>query len=225
MAFTAQQKREQRAAERLARESGKTPEAPAVRKTRERKETPPTQAEKLNAAQISNPGASRSATGRIATPSSAGGKVIVGCKVGLAYLDLQLQRKITVSENTQTGPRDVSKYERIGEVVRIRGTAYPRGTLPEGFPEKPRMKDGAAMTDGVDAHFMQEWLDQNHLNPLVLNRMVFIAENEIDFAAMAKEVADLNSGFEPIDPKGDMRIPRPTNANLSKLETVVAKPT
>lgn len=216
MAFTAAQKREQRAAARKAAEETGV-QAPNVRKPRAEK-TPPTEAEQLNERQMKDPGSTPSATGKISRPSSAGGKVIVGCKIGVAYLDLQMQKKETVWENTQTGPREVSQFARVGMVVRIRGTAYPRGEVPEGFPDKPKMKDGAALTEGVDAEFMAHWLEQNKLNPIVVNHMVFVAGNEIDIAAIAAEHKGQMSGLEPIDPKGDPRSPRSTNASVSNIE-------
>jgi hypothetical protein len=213
MAFTAQQKREQRAAKRQQEE-----EAAAARRPRQEG---PSDTDKLNAAAMTRPDQVVAASGDKATPSSAGGKVIVACKVGVPYIDLQMQEEHTVSENTQTGPRDVKQYRRIGNVVRIRGTAYPRGTVPDGFPDRPELRDGAALTRGVDQEFMERWLEQNRLNPLVVNNMVFVAEHEVDIAAIAREHAGTMSGLEPLDPRPgskDPRIPRPTNPSLSPIE-------
>jgi hypothetical protein len=203
--LTAKQKRELRAREAAeAKAAGK----PTSEET-----------ERLNQAAITRPDAVADAHGKIEKPSKAGGKVVVGCKVGVAYIDLQLCQETKVWENTQTGPREVKKFERTGNVVRIRGTAYPRGTPPEGFPDKPMIVDGAALTFGVDEHFWNEWKKQNHLNPLVVNSMVFAHVN-IDYVkGVAQEHSAEKSGLDPVNPKGDKRMPRSTRSDVSNIET------
>lgn len=204
--MTAKEKREARAARRenatnQARDAGA-----------------PTSAEVLNASAVIHPDKVASAAGEIAKPASAGAKVVVACKIGVAYIDLQLSKLEEVQENTQTGPRTVRQARRVGQVVRIRGTAYPRGTPPEGFPEKPKIVDGAALTYGVDKDFWDEWAKQNELNPIVKNRMIFAgAEDQV--AGIAREVKDVVSGFDPVDPRGDARMPKSQNAAVSNIET------
>lgn len=172
-----------------------------------------------NAKAIIRPDAVKDAHGEVARPQHAGAKVIVGCKIGLAYIDIQLCKRVTVYENTQTGPREIQRYDRVGQVVRIRGTAYPRGTPPEGFPDRPPTYDGAALTYGVDKDFWDQWKEQNKLNPIVMNGMIFAHEDIDHVRGIAKETAALKSGLEPVNPKGDNRMPKSTRSDVSNIET------
>jgi hypothetical protein len=174
--------------------------------------------QQINEAAIRDP----SATGaeKVTRPSSAGDKVIVGCKLDIGYYDIYLCREEIVSENTQTGPRDVKRFTPVREnTVRLRGTAYPRGTPPEGFPPPPMIVDGAALTFGVSRDFWERWAAQNHRNPLVINRMIFAQASLPDAKAEAKELAGQVSGLAPINPKGDKRMPKPNRSDISAVET------
>lgn len=176
------------------------------------------QIEQLNAERILHPDQAPSATGKLAEPQRAGGKVLVGFKVGIAYLDIQLSRLVEQDEQTQTGVRRIKIAERYGDTVRIRGTAYPRGQVPEGFPDRPEMIHGATVNRNIDRNFMAEWLKINEKNPIVTNRMIFIAEDEIEFRAIAAELIGEKSGLDPLDPRGkDPRMPKPTNKDVSDL--------
>ena len=174
--------------------------------------------EKLNEAAFQNPGAIGG--GDVLAKQNSGETVTVACKLGVAYYDIYLCRKETVSENTQTGPRDITRFTPQRETtVRLRGTAYPRGTVPDGFPEKPLIVEGAALNPGISKEFWDTWADQNRLNPLVMNRMIF-ADINLDFVkGIAKETKDMQSGLEPINPKKDARIPKSTRVEISELET------
>lgn len=207
MAQTAQQKRDARAAARAAE----------VEKAK--LDGVPTAVEKVNLEAAIHPDKVRDAHGDIAKPQSAGAKVVVACKLGLPYLDLQLSTLEDVYENTQTGPRLVKQAKRIGGVVRIRGTAYPRGTPPEGFPERPKMVDGAALNYGIDKEWWDEWVQQNRLNPIVKNRMIFAHESEDRVVSEARELKGQLSGFDPVNPLSDQRMPKSTNAAVSNVET------
>lgn len=177
--------------------------------------------ELLNRAAMQRPDLVPSAGGEIAKPESAGAKVTVALKLGVAFFEIYLQRKVTVFEQNMQGGREIQKYERdpSNRVVRLRGTAYPRGTLPDGFPEKPTIIGGAALNPGVDKDFWDAWVAQNHLNPLVVNRMIFAHENAAMVTGQAKEEKDMVSGLEPINPKGDKRSPKSTRADVSNVET------
>lgn len=166
--------------------------------------------ENLNLASTIHPDQVASATGEVAKPQHAGDKVVVGCKLGVAYYDIQLMKMDEKFEQNMQGGRTVTEATRVGKLVRLRGTAYPRGTPPEGFPPAPLIVDGAALNFGVDRHFMETWVEQNKLNPVVMNKMVFVCK-DIDAAqGVAKDLAKLPSGLEPVNPKGDPRIPRST---------------
>lgn len=203
--LTAKQKRELRAREAAEATAAGKPTSEQIQQT--------------NAAAIARPDQIPAAAGQIETPKRSGEQVVVGCKIGVAYIDLQLQKPNRVWENTQTGPREITIYQKTGNVVRIRGTAYPRGTPPEGFPERPVMVEGAALTFGVDKEFWDEWVKQNHLNPIVMNGMVFAHKNIDQVRGIAKETAANKSGLEPINPKGDKRMPKSTRSDVSNIET------
>lgn len=209
MAMTAQQKREARAAARAAKAAEKA--------AKEAAEASPT--EQLNAASIANPETVRSAHGVEKPKGSAGAKVTVACKIGVGWFQLQLCRLDTVDEQTQTGVRQVKKWTRTGQIVRVRGTAYPRGTPPEGFPERPQMIHGAALTPGIDKDFWDQWVEQNRLNPVVVNGLIFAHEAPADIAAQAAELKDVTSGLDPINPKGDKRMPKSSRPDVSNVAT------
>lgn len=175
--------------------------------------------ERLNLETTIHPDRVASAAGEIARPQHAGDKVVVGCKLGIAYYDLQLQKPEEKFEQNMSGGRKVTEWTRLGGVIRIRGTAYPRGTPPKGFPAPPMVVDGAALNFGIDQDFMEEWLKQNKLNPVVMNGMVFIAK-DIDAAqGIARDAVKVLSGLDPVNPEGDPRLPRSTRrGEVSELE-------
>lgn len=172
----------------------------------------------MNQRAIERPDQVGDAHGAVERPGK-GTTVTVALKLGVAYFDIQLCRRETISENTQTGPRDVTKFFRTGNVVRLRGTAYPRGTVPDGFPEKPMIVAGAALNMGVDRAFWEAWVEQNRKNPLVVNKMIFAAEDIGRVKDEARDLADVASGLEPINPKKDRRMPKSTNAAVGQVET------
>jgi hypothetical protein len=178
----------------------------------------PTITEQTNAAAMMNPG--DVASDNVVKAQHAGEKVVVGCKLGVAYYDIYLCRKETVKENTQTGPRDIVQFTPVrSSTVRLRGTAYPRGTTPEGFPEKPIIVEGAALNFDVDKGFWDEWVEQNKLNPLVMNKMLFAHVNVDHVKGLARDLKDQSSGLEPINPRKDGRMPKSTRADVSDVET------
>lgn len=177
----------------------------------------------LNERAIQNPGAFKS--DNVLTPQRSGATVTVACKLGVAYYDIQHCRPEQVYENTQTGPREITQHKRVGLVVRLRGTAYPRGTPPEGFPEKPTIVGGAALNRGIDKDWFDAWLEQNKRNPLVMSRMIFAHENEDHVRGEAKDLSSFLSGLEPVNPKKDVRMPKSTNAAVSEVETEESRAT
>lgn len=214
MAMTAEQKRAQRAALKAQKEA----EAVQARAIGEK-----TEAEILNAAAIKRPDLV-GAVG-LMKPSQSGAKVTVGLKLGVALYDIQLCKMEDKFEQNMQGGRMVKEYSRIGQPVRLRGTAYPRGTVPDGFPEKPQIVGGAAMNPGIDKDFWDAWLEQNKLNPIVVNGFIFASEKIDHVLGQAKETAASQSGLEPIDPKNkkDKRIPKSTRGDLTDVETEDAR--
>ena len=167
-------------------------------------------------AQPSHPEAA--AADHVIKAAVAGAKVTVACKIGVGWFDLQLCEKRIVKENTQTGPRDIEQWFRLPRIVRIRGTAYPRGTPPEGYPERPEMVGGFALTRNVDKDFWDEWEKQNSRSPFVQNKMIFAYESNDAVVGQAKELAETLSGLEPLNPKKDSRMPKPTNTGITEIQ-------
>lgn len=157
---------------------------------------------------------------RVAKPSRSGGTVTVACKVDLPWIDLQLCEKRIVSENTQTGPRDVTQWFPVGEVVRIRGLAYPTGIAPRGFPKPPEMVAGAALTPNVSADFWNAWLEQHKLDAMVRNGLIFAHASPSYVGDQAKERQGLRSGLQPLEPDdGDRRVVRSIHKDVVGVET------
>lgn len=184
---------------------------------------PTSAAEATNMAAMNDPSAVKSAAGEKAAPQVSGGKVIVACRIGVAYIDLQLTQPEEVDEQTQTGSRRVTRHVKVGNVVRIRGTAYPNGPVPRGFPSRPIIVDGAALTLDVDEDFWNEWVRQNARAPYVINGMIFAHKDMPSINDMAKERKGLASGLDPINPLGDPRTPRSTNKDIGQIQPGDAK--
>lgn len=153
--------------------------------------------------------------------------VTVACKVAVGWMDLRIFEEIEVKENTQTGPRLVKQWRATGHAIRIRGTAYPRGEPPEGFPEKPQMILGYALTPGVHRDLWEAYEKQNARSPLILNKMIIAFESDADIRAVGKEQSAVLSGLEPIQRVKkdlvDTRIVRPTNGAISAIEPDAAR--
>jgi hypothetical protein len=210
MPMTAEQKRAKRAEDRARREA----EAAAAKAAGTK-----TEIQAANEAAIKRP--DLVASENVAQRQRSGAKVTVGLKLGVAYFDIQLCRIEDKFEQNMQGGRTVKEAVRVGNKVRLRGTAYPRGTVPDGFPDRPKIVGGAALNYGIDKDFWDAWVEQNRLNPLVVNGMIFAHEIEDHVVGQAKETADVLSGLEPIDPKNrkDSRIPRSTRTDLTNVET------
>jgi hypothetical protein len=169
-----------------------------------------------------DPGAVVSAAGEIAKPAVSGAKVIVACKIGVPYINLQLCEMVTVREESLSGAREVKQARRTGSVVRIRGTAYPRGAMPSEFPAPPVIVGGAALNYGIDKNWFDQWIEQNKRSSFVTNRLIFAHESEDKVRGQAREEASILSGLEPINPKKDPRIKafaRPNREEVSDIET------
>jgi hypothetical protein len=202
MALTAREKREAR--EQELRSEGAAAAVAAM---------------KLNEKNFTDPGSISAAAGEIARPQSGGAKVVVALKIGVPYLDIQLCEMAEKFQQNMQGGRVVTEATRTGKIVRLRGTAYPRGSVPEGFPDRPVTIHNAALNYGIDKSYMDAWMEQNRLNPIVMNDMIMVDENEDRLKARLKEVADKLSGIEPVNPKSDHRMPKPINAAVSDLES------
>ena len=220
MALTAKQKREAR--DQKMREEG----AEAARKEAgtSTQLSPEKSAalEAANQAQFKNPITSAmahaAAGGDDVLTRSNGDTVVVACKLGVASYQIQLGRMIEKVEQSLTGQRAIRENEWYGPVVILRGTAYPRGTPPEGFPPPPVIVGGAALNFGIPADWWALWVEQHKNDPLVLNKIIF-AHKDVDVVkSAAKEMAGILSGIDPVNPKKDPRITKPTRSEISEVE-------
>ena len=151
------------------------------------------------------------------------GYVTVACKIHVAWIDLHVDQEIEEWENTPVGGRKIKKFVPVGDPVRIRGTAYPVGVIPEGFPDRPQMVMGYALTPNVPREFWDNWLKQNKLAPFVKSNMIIAFESVADIKAKASDHEKDLSGIEPLirgydrenraDVIVDPRVPRGLNAN------------
>lgn len=139
---------------------------------------------------------------------------------------MQLCKQTTVVEDTQAGPRERIRYDRVGERVFIRGNSYPVSPAP-GFPERGPQAGGYALTYGVDAEFWAEWLKQNSKSPLVKNGLIFALPTTEAASDKANERKALRCGLEPLLMEGDTRVPKPSNPAIGAIATadVVTKHT
>ena len=60
---------------------------------------------------------------------------------------------------------------------------------------------GFGITHGVDAALYDAWLEQHSWLPAVKNGLVFKVQDRNLVAPMAKEMAEVKSGLEPLDPE------------------------
>lgn len=58
-------------------------------------------------------------------------------------------------------------------------------------------------TTEVDDNFWEVWQTVNKDFPAFKSGAIFVAANAKDIAAVAKEHADVKTGFEPLDPKSN----------------------
>jgi hypothetical protein len=135
--------------------------------------------------------------------------VTVACKIPNG-LSLQLFRKVEVPEPVQGGGiRVVPRHDRIGDMVQIRGTAYPRGNPPPGMPPRPIMAGGYALTPNVPADFWDAWLEQNKEADYVKNKMIFAYGDRAKTIGVARDNRELRSGLEPVNMTNDPRQIKP----------------
>lgn len=154
----------------------------------------------------------------VQTPAKAPKTVTVACKFPTGVV-LQLCRKHTYLEESQSGTRERTRWDKVGPTVTVRGPATPAGPAPRGFPAPPEIAGGYALTPNVDADFFAEWMKQNEQNPLVLNKMIFAHASHGHAIGEARDLKDSRSGFEPLVPDTDPRMPRPIGAGVTGIQT------
>jgi hypothetical protein len=137
-----------------------------------------------------------------------GAKVTVASKLPFR-LEMQLCKKRVEQRRHQGQCWQETIFHKDGPIVTINGTAYPQGgTVPEGFPSRPEMVAGYALTHGVDADLYAAWAIENKDTDMLRNKLIFAFEKLDSTKGMAKDGKDLDSGLGPLVPDTDRRMPK-----------------
>lgn len=172
-----------------------------------------------NASGVNNPtGASTPPAAPTVQTKKSGKTCTVGCKIP-SGLKLQLFREVDWIEETRSGSIPRKRWDRFGEAVIVRGPAVPVGSAPKGYKRPAAIVGGYGLTPNVDAEFMREWMKQNAKNPIVVNGMIFVQEDNASAVDEAKDMKDTRSGLEPVNPDDDPRIPKSVDPNVGSIET------
>jgi hypothetical protein len=113
-----------------------------------------------------------------------------------------------------------------GQPIKIRGTGYPILPTPafQAWKPPPQKVGGYAITANVDGAPWSQWWSQNcnenepHKSfPPIASGMILWAE---DIQKLKKKIRDqepVMSGYEPLNPNADPRVPRSMSAGVSQL--------
>ena len=129
-----------------------------------------------------------------AIPATAA-TVTVACNLPHG-IRLQLQRKEVqkvMGFGGQMGAVDV--YRHFGKTVVLNGNAVAAKEAP-----KNPIECGYALTFGVDAEFMAQWLEQNAELEAVRNKCIMIHHKTSELSAIVKENEGRKTGLEPMNP-------------------------
>lgn len=134
-------------------------------------------------------------------PGTSGDLVTICCK----WPNGIVMRLYEIIEDTiEVQGRKVTEFQSVlnpewPEYV-LNGFSIDLGKMAGGIPPEHEIRGGFGLTHGIPKDFAKAWFEQNKLNPLVKNGLVFMANTENEGRAKAKEFAGLKSGLEPIDP-------------------------
>lgn len=159
-------------------------------------------------------------------PARARETVTVYFKEHIPWLDLQQERGRPVMENGQNGPVERTVFYKEGDIIRIRGLAYPVGSVPEGFGDRPIIVAGFAVTHNIDKEWWDVWLNGNdryvgHKDfPPVKGGFLFAHSSRADAAVIAKEHEGAPQ-FSPVDPKNpaDKRVLKSGNPDMTGIKS------
>jgi hypothetical protein len=154
------------------------------------------------------------------TEKKSAATVTVACNIPNGIV-MQLCKPTTWIEETPSGSRERTRFDKFGKRIVLAGPAYPAGMAPKGFKERPLVAGGYAMTLDVPKAFFDEWLKQNHGAPYVANGQIFAMQTVGDAQAKGREHAENRSGLEPLDqdmnPDKDTRLPRSMSASIDPV--------
>lgn len=103
------------------------------------------------------------------------------------------------------GSRKITLYRRTEESIKLNGNAisidqFRSGAFEYNLTKGTEFNPGYALTSGISRKFMEQWLENYKDSALVKNKIIFIADDDIEARAEAKEYQELQSGLEPINP-------------------------
>jgi hypothetical protein len=152
---------------------------------------------------------------RISRRATGTDTVTVACSLPNGFIlqiyDVEIVESVlpngrAIRENVSTLNLEAGQYALNGQKVDY--AALAAGQLPDYRVIKGSAPDtGYALTPGIPRSFWERWLDQNKLNPLVKNRIVFASGTEARAADEAREYKDLRTGFQGLSQSGDYRVP------------------
>jgi hypothetical protein len=153
-----------------------------------------------------------------APPASKGRAYVIVCSKLPHDLELQCQELREREVPGRYGTQTEKAYQVAGDVHYIRGTSYPSGgQIPAGYPDKPQMADGYALTYKIPADFWARWSEQNKDTLLIKNRIIFARDDVDSVYDNAADNRDVNSGLGPLV-ENDRRNPKPISGFVAKIQ-------
>lgn len=143
--------------------------------------------------------------------------VFVGCKLPRGIM-LQLHTEGTIDRQVMGGGIKAQKIfmrdPGKDSSVRLKGNTLPFGSLPN-YP----IVGGYGITE-VSRAFFEKWHGQNPgMHYLLAQKILMVYDDLPDASAGSREHAEIRSGLEPLNPKGDPRADKVNSPNLSEIET------
>lgn len=143
---------------------------------------------------------------------SAGTACIVASKLPMS-LEMKLQEKRTRREYGRDGLHEVVEWAFVGKAYKINGCNIPPVAAADGkrWPQMVNGGDqGVALTFNVPEDHCDEWFKQNKDLPPVKNGFIYKVKTIDAAKGKAKDLKGKLSGFEPLTPDSDPRLPKKT---------------
>lgn len=120
--------------------------------------------------------------------------VTVACKLPHGIMIRDFAKTVSHELVMGGGNRKVETFRPVGKRIRIKGPQVPTPLLR--FVE---VVGGYAITDGIDADIFGRWMNWNKDSPAVEGKLIFGSEDRDRVLGMARELASVKSGVEPLD--------------------------
>lgn len=128
-----------------------------------------------------------------------GDTVTVACKIPMGLV-LHIDDMVEETEPTPTGFRKITIARKRDETYTVVGPSIDLARLQQDRGLHKIVIHGCGLTPDIPLEFWEEWLEQHRDHPLVKNGQIFAQSTEAKARAHAKEMKDVRSGLEPIDP-------------------------